>query len=306
MKKKKGRLKRRIIRTSVLAVIIIVIGGYIGLHHIAPYAIIMPPRANCTHVTPYDHNLNADSITLQTKDSIDLKGYWVHSNQDSIRGVVILIHGIGGCKEAFIELSSNLADQGIESVYFDNRAHGQSGGQYSTYGFKEKKDISEIINHIKSKNPNVPIGIWGNSLGGAIAIQVMEYDKRIEFGIIESTFTDMGQIVYDYKKRFLKGIGLRFASDIALKKAGEIANFNPNEVKPIESVKNITQPIFIAHGDADKSIKFEYGKLLYENASSTQKEFYLVSNGGHYGLSRAGGEDYTTSIQKFIDKNLDQ
>lgn len=306
MKKKKGRLKRRIIRTSVFAMLIIVIGGYIGLHHIAPYAIIMPPRANCTHITPSDYDLQSESLTIHTKDSIDLKGYWVHSKQNSVRGVIILVHGIGNCKESFMELSNSLAKQGIESVFFDNRAHGQSSGQYTTYGFKEKKDISEIIDHIKAKNSEVPVGIWGNSLGGAIAIQAMEYDKRIEFGLVESTFTDLGQIVYDYKKRFLKGFGLRFASDIALNKAGEIAGFDPLKVKPIQSVKNIHQPIFIAHGDADVSIKFEYGKSLYENAGTNQKEFYRVYNGGHYGLFRAGGEDYTTSIQRFIDKNLDE
>ena len=116
----------------------------------------------------------------------------IQSKQDSIRGVMILVHGIGGCKESFLSLANRLANQGIASVLFDNRAHGQSGGQYSTYGFYEKKDISRIIDHIKEQDNQIPIGIWGNSLGGAIAIQSMEYDKRIHFGIIESTFTDMG------------------------------------------------------------------------------------------------------------------
>ena len=64
---------------------------------------------------------------------------------------MILVHGIGGCKESFLSLANRLANQGIASVLFDNRAHGQSGGQYSTYGFYEKKDISRIIDILKSK-----------------------------------------------------------------------------------------------------------------------------------------------------------
>jgi alpha-beta hydrolase superfamily lysophospholipase len=285
--------------------ILILIGGYIGLHHIAPYAIVMPPRAECLHLTPQE-SLDSEKLTLQTQDSIDLKGYWIHSKQDSVRGVMILIHGIAGCKEAFLGLANDLAEQGIESILFDNRAHGESGGEYTTYGFKEKKDIAEIVDYIKSKDAELPIGIWGNSLGGAIAIQALEYDKRIEFGIVESTFTDLSQIVYDYKKRMLGGIGLRFASNMALKKAGEIADFDPAQVKPLESVKNITQPMFFAHGDSDESIKFTYGQELYTHTKSTKKEFYLVKGAGHYGLAQIGGRDYTDKIQAFLRANLTQ
>lgn len=304
MKKKKGQLKRRILRSSLVLIVLILVIGYIGLHHIAPYAIVMPPRADCSSYLPENYGLNGDRITIQTQDSIQLKGYWSKSKQDSIQGVVIMVHGIGGCKEAFLGLASDLAKQGIESVFFDNRAHGQSGGLYTTYGFKEKKDIAEIVDFIKSKHPETPIGIWGNSLGGAIAIQAMEYDERIEFGIIESTFAELDQIVYDYKKRLLKGVGLRFASDIALKRAGEIADFNPKQVSPLASVKNIEQPIFIAHGDADENINYEYGQLLYEHTKSTKKEFYLVKGAGHYGLVSKGGKDYTDKIAAFLNNNL--
>jgi len=79
---------------------------------------------------------------------------------------------------------------------------------YSTYGYHEKNDISLIIDEIKKKQPNTKLGIWGNSLGGAIALQAIEKDKRLEFRIIESTFTDLNQIVYDYQKRFSYGVGL--------------------------------------------------------------------------------------------------
>ena len=136
-----------------------------------------------------------------------------------------------------------------------------------------KKDIAQIVDKIKARQPNLPVGIWGNSLGGAIAIQALEFDERIKFGIIESTFTELNQIVFDYKKRILKGIGLKFLSDYALKKAGEIANFKPFKVQPIESVKNIEQPIFIAHGDADENISSKYGQQLFDKLKSKDKQF---------------------------------
>jgi len=70
-----------------------------------------------------------------------------------------LIHGIGGCKEHGLNLTKELSQKGIESIVFDGRAHGQSGGAFCTYGFNEKRDISQIIDKIKEQSPDLPIGI---------------------------------------------------------------------------------------------------------------------------------------------------
>lgn len=286
-----------------ITLLIITILGFTGISYIAPYAITQPPRTN-ESITPKDLNLKSEPLNLKTKDNIDLSGYWIKSQKDTSRGIIILVHGVGGCKEHAIYLAQELAHNGIESIIFDGRAHGQSGGEFCTYGFKEKQDISEIVDKIKTRKPNLPIGIWGNSLGGAISIQTLEFDKRINFGIIESTFTDLNQIVFDYKKRILKGIGIRSLSDYALKRAGEIANFNPQKIKPIQSVKNIEQPIFMAHGDADKNISSKYGQQLFDNLKSKDKEFVLVRGGGHFDMYDKGGTAYKTKIFNFVDGNL--
>ena len=154
------------------------------------------------------------------------------------------------------------------------------------------------------RNPKLPIGIWGNSLGGAIAIQTLEFDGRIDFGIIESTFTELPQIVFDYKKRLLKGFGIRSLSDFALKKAGKIAEFDPEKIQPIESVKKIEQPVFMAHGDADINILPKYGKALYDNLKSKEKVFTLIEGAGHLNIYEKGGITYKNKIMNFIDRNL--
>ena len=249
-------------------------------------------------------NLNSEALNIHVEDSVNLKGYWIKSKQDRAKGLIILVHGVGGCKEHFLGLANNLANEGIESIVFDGRAHGESEGEFCTYGFHEKKDISKIVDFIKSRNSIIKIGIWGNSLGGAIAIQALEFDKRIEFGIIESTFTDLSQIVFDYKKRMSKGIGIRSLSNYVLRRAGKIGNFNPKKVKPIESVKNINQPIFIAHGDADKNISSKYGQMLFDHLKSTDKTFILVKGGGHFDLFKQGGKTYENKVMGFVKRQL--
>lgn len=302
MKKKSSKL-RKWMRNGAMGIILIGTIGFLAIHFIAPYAIIQPLRVN-ENISPDALGLRSEPLGVNTDDNFELNGYWIKSEKDTAKGVIILVHGIGGCKEHFLSLSKELSTAGIETILFDGRAHGKSGGQFCTYGFEEKHDISNIVDKIQSTNPNMSIGIWGNSLGGAIAIQALEIDKRIDFGIIESTFTELDQIVYDYNKLILMGMGNKLISDYALNKAGQIARFNPNEVKPIESVKNIEQPILIAHGDADKNISVAYGKQLFDHVKSTHKELAIIKDGGHYDLSDKGGEAYKTKLFTFIESNL--
>ena len=292
-------MKKKIKYTLLVTFLILGIGGSVISKYVLPYAIIQPPRIS-ESILPSDLELNSIDVSVITKDSIEIKGYWIKSDTISSKTVIIFIHGIGGCKEHFLNLSKSLIEKGIESILIDSRAHGKSGGQFCTYGYKEKNDISSVIDFVKNKNDSIRIGIWGNSMGGAIAIQALENDNRIEFGIIESTFTNLESIVYDYQKSYTYGLGLKPFCKIALNEAGKLAGFNPDLVSPINSVKQIEQPILIAHGKKDENIKFEYGKLLYENLKSKNKKFLPVENGGHFDLSKKGGEEYKNAISNFL------
>ncbi|MEL6970616.1 MAG: alpha/beta fold hydrolase [Bacteroidota bacterium] len=291
------------LKLAVGTIVLLVILAFVALHKIAPYAIISPFRVDKT-ASPADYGLVSESLSIYGADSVLLKGYWVKSDLDTAKGIIISLHGIGSCKEHGLPLAKNLAAQGIETIVFDGRGHGESGGQYNTYGFYEKQDVFSIVDYVKARNPDVKVGVWGNSLGGAIALQALAIDPRLEFGLIESTFTDMRQIVHDYAKRLMWGIGIKPASNYALWRAGKIANFDPNEVKPIVAVQSIEQPVLIAHGDADENISVEYGKQLFDNLKSVDKEWVVVAGGGHAGLFRTGGEAYAEKLWNFIARNL--
>ncbi|WP_299899745.1 alpha/beta fold hydrolase [uncultured Aquimarina sp.] len=291
---------------KIVLLIVIVVGVIMGfyVHNSAPYAIIKPLRIN-EKLAPSDLGLESETFEISATDAIKLKGYLIKSNLDTKKGIIIFIHGIGSCKEHGLGVAKLLSKQGIETIVFDGRAHGESDGEFTTYGFHEKKDISKIVDWIQAKNQNIDIGIWGNSLGGAIAIQALAFDNRIKFGVIESTFTEMDQVVYDYSKKMMKGIIIKPISDYALRRAGEIADFDPDQVKPILSVKKIQQPVLIAHGDADQNIDVTYGKQLYESLKSEDKELIIVEDGGHVGLAEQGGAAYTKKLMAFINKYLE-
>ena len=292
-----------VLKYILFAIVLIAVLDLIALHFVAPYFVLKPVRVK-TDVVPNQFGLAFQALDIEVEPNLILKGYWIQSKMDTVRGIVIFAHGVGGCKESYIGVAHKLAIKGIESIVIDSRAHGQSEGEYCTYGFYEREDISRIIDFIHMKQPELPVGIWGSSMGGAIGLLALEKDKRLKFGLIQSTFTDLHQIVFDYKKRLLGGFGSQFMVDYVLNRAGQIAHFNPKEVQPIAAVKNIEQPIIIAHGDVDINISYQYGQQLYDSLKATDKEFYLVENGGHIGLWDAGGSVFETKMIGFIERQL--
>lgn len=153
-----------------------------------------------------------------------------------------------------------------------------------------------------SENENVNhVGIWGQSLGGAIGLQAMGYDKRIKFGVIESTFSDFKIIVNDYFQLHA-GFSYYPFSNYLVNRAGNIAGFDSDDAKPIKYCENINQPILMAHGNEDNRININYGKANFEKIASLNKKFIEVDTANHLNVWQVGGESYFERILVFLHK----
>lgn len=246
--------------------------------------------------------LHGENLTIHTKDKYKLSAFLAYNSTKKTLGTVILIHGITKNKELFIPLCKFLTSQGFHTVALDLRAHGKSEGQYTTFGYHEKHDIANLIDLLEDKG-HANIGIWGQSLGGATSIQAMAYDKRLKFGIIESTFSEMKNIVHVYFKHYL-GFHYKLLSEYITLRAGEIGNFDPNLVTPYEDCKNIDQPVLMVHGNKDQRISIKSGLKNYKNLKSKVKEFITVENANHVNVWETVGEHlYFSKVVQFIKKN---
>lgn len=297
---------KTLVKFSAIAIII----GLFGVHFYAPRIIteiknpiIQLLRNKSFQGKPESFSKdksNGRFISFNSFDDIILKAYLTYSKLDSVKGTIILLHGIRSYKEHFIEMSNKLSNLGYNAIALDSRAHGESGGKHCTFGVKEKKDISALIDFLTDEKINNNIGIWGQSLGGAIGLQSLAYDKRIKFGIIESTFSDLKIITQDYF-RYHTGIKANSFCNYLLKRAGNIADFNPNESTPAMSCKLIEQPVLLVHGTQDKRIKIKYSKINFKNIKSNDKQYIEVTGANHLNVWKTGGERYFEQVMEFID-----
>ncbi|WNJ20812.1 alpha/beta fold hydrolase [Pontibacter sp. G13] len=265
--------------------------------YVLPRTIITPRRIHAAHVSP-DAQTPIQHLEIEGVGGILLSGILVEPAGEA-QANIILLHGISGSKEKQLGFGLRLAQRGIRALVVDHRAHGTSEGTYCTYGFYEKQDVSLWVEKMEALYPDESIGVWGHSLGGAIATQTLAIDQRLDFGIIESAFADLPTIVNDYQARIF-GFPLPFIAAWSLDRAGEVAAFDPQLVSPATDAKEIIQPVLVVHGDADLHISAEYGKRIYEAIPHSRKAWIPIEGASHYDVQKVGGQPYFDRLVAFI------
>lgn len=299
--------KKRTLKIGLMVFTLVACLVYFVVENVLPYSGIKPYRVNAATLAefkngtlPSDYGLDYEPFDVMTPDSLTLRGYFIKA--DNPFATIILLHGIADCKEHFYPFCQQLKEIGCQTIIFDARAHGKSDGQYCTFGYFEKKDIATFIDSLKHKNIKQPIGIYGNSLGGAVALQALGENSDLKFGIIESTFDEFSKVALEYGEDFT-GLRSETLTNHVLTKSGKIAHFNPFEVKPVASCAKINCPIFMAHGIDDNKIPISFGERNFNNLKTTDKQFIRVQDAGHFDLHEKGGTAYWEKMKQFILKN---
>jgi fermentation-respiration switch protein FrsA (DUF1100 family) len=252
---------------------------------------------------PGDAGIPQENVTVETFDGLKLSCWFVHQKKKT-RGTIIYLHGVGDCKIAGVPFAQSLYRKGFNIFLYDSRQHGESEGYYCTYGFYEKQDVSAVLTYLQSRTDVKigKIGVFGTSMGGAVAILAAAHDRRIAAVISEGTYTTLRVVFVDYQKRIIK-LPWHFLRNIALVQSQKLANFKARLVAPIEEIKRAHVPILIVHGKNDSFIKSNYSKLLYD-AANEPKQLLLIDGADHNDVWDIGGEQYENTIAAFFEEHL--
>lgn len=283
----------------LLTLAAIILGGILYVIEFKlPYEGITPAR-RFSNEMPTNYSLKFEDFIVKN-DTVTIRGFYIP--KDSAKATIICIHGRNNNKEFLLPFAKKLHDMGCNVVLIDLRGHGKSGGKYSTFGFYEKTDIQKVIDYVETKSSLKNIGIHGHSLGGAVALLTLETDKRLKFGIIESTYSNYEDIMMEYSARSLP-FKSRWVTHHILEKSAKIAQFDLSKVNPIEACHHIKVPIFMEHGTDDKTIPYEMGELNFA-ALGSDKTFYPIENGSHVFVHKDGGNEYWEAMKGFILKQF--
>lgn len=302
-------------RVTILLILILVaisfmVGISLVLLVIGPVLLLQPKRrtlewyrTRTSILHPSDLRLPFEDFVLKTKEGFDLRGWLVPVNPHA-RGTIIILHGVSESKIAGLPMAEQLHRRGYNVVLYDSRCHGESGGRYCTYGYHEKFDVQAVMDYVMNRKDIVvgKIGLFGWSMGAAVALQVAAIDSRVAAVVAESGFASLRTVFDDYQRRMIK-LPWHYLRNIVIKRSEYLADFKANDVAPVEAVRHVRVPIFLLHGTEDNLIKYNYSEKVF-NAANEPKQLWLIPGAQHHDVMQVGGEEYTRRIVGFFDRAL--
>jgi uncharacterized protein len=247
-----------------------------------------------------------EDFVVRTPDEIDLRGWKVRPPSPN-GDWILLFHGVSDNRTGVLGHAELLLRHGYNLVMMDSRAHGESGGDVATYGWKERYDTVAVTNALYSQEHVRHLGALGVSMGAAIALQSSAVEPRIEGVIAEDPFANLREVSYDYGGlHFSPLLGktlFRPATIFAMSELAKAGGFSPDDVSPERAVAVRSFPILLICGTKDHTIPCRHAEHIYEKARGP-KELLVVEGAEHaLALGRAPAE-YENRVIGFLAKSF--
>lgn len=263
-------------------------------------SILYQPNHNIPLSTPQDFQLSYQNVWLDVDNSpAQIHGWWFAAPTQPIVAVanepidilptpktMLYLCGRGGSKTHYNNLAriKGFQQLGFSVLAIDYRGYGLSEGQLPNET-RLSEDSQAAWKYLTSDRQIKPedILIYGESLGGAVAIDLATKQTDAAGLIVQSSFTSMATQIrqlYPILSIFPLNSILhqRFAS--------------------IEKVSQLSMPVLFIHGTADKIVRSKMSGELY-NAAPEPKTLFYIPGGEHLRLYKPE-YSYLSAIEKFV------
>ncbi len=217
-----------------------------------------------------DPPLPYDEVVIAAED-IELRGWLFHAHGPR-RGSVVFLHGRNQNRAAAIVPAIRLVALGYDVLAYDARAHGASGGEYSTFGYYEKRDLRHAIDYLDTDH----VVVMGVSLGAAVALQAAAEDARIAGVVAVASYASFASIVRDQIPAVVPESHL----EAMFREVERRAQIEVSEVDTVEAARHIDVPVLLLHGTADTFTRPIHSRRIYE-ALNGPKRLVLVGGAHH-------------------------
>lgn len=130
------------------------------------------------------------SFKIQTKDNLSLQGYTCPVSQTP-NAVIVQVHGMGEYAERYEHVATFFSEKNIAWFSIDLRGHGRSEGKRGHTPDYEAllTDIEQLHRHASQSYSNLPIILYGHSMGGNLLLNyIIRKKPQVAGAIITSPY----------------------------------------------------------------------------------------------------------------------
>ena len=309
--RKKSNLKKWIIRILVFIALVFT-AILIALPPLIMKDMIAGPVKFSKVFAAEEFGLVSERLTLETKDGLKLEAYEVQAEQP--KAIVIFLSGIHNpSATAYYGHAKLLKSKGYASILLEMRAHGESEGNLICLGFKEYLDVQAAVLHIKNdaKYKEVPIVVYGLSMGGATAINAIGQIPQIDALVSLSAYSAWEDVFCDNMEsmnapKFYIAMQKPFVKLYSMFKYG-IKSYSIN---PKNQIRNLgDRPALIMHTKEDSQIVFANFERIMENAPAhvetfiREGDYHLILKNEDF-IAPEKDQEYSERVIEFLEKHF--
>ena len=214
-----------------------------------------------------------------------LAGYKYSKENDKVKGVVIIAHGLGGGgHNSYLPFVDYFTDNGYYVFAYDAHGNDRSGGD-SVEGIPQGLiDLDNALNHVKKleEYKNLPIVLLGHSWGGYAIGNVLEYHPDVKAAVMIAGYNESEDMLTYHARKyagFIVDFSMLYLDVYERIKFGE----KYTDITAIEAMRDCKTGIMIVHGGKDATVPADcgYNKLYKEFSDNKRFEFVFYGNRAH-------------------------
>jgi alpha-beta hydrolase superfamily lysophospholipase len=267
------------------------------------------------------------------EDFTSLGGLRIHFRswrpEGAPRAVMVLCHGVNAHGGQNPWMAESFAAAGHAVYAVDLRGRGKSEGErfYVDTVDEYVADVAGLISIAKERDPGLPVYLLGHSAGGVVSC-TYALDNQAELaGLICESFAfqvpapgfalaaikgishiapKLGVLTLHMKDFTRDPVALKALEDDPLTKdetqpAATVAALVRADERLHDSFEQITLPVLILHGTADKATVCQGSEYFHEHAGSADKTLKLYKDHVHDLLNDIGKEKVMADILAWLD-----
>ena len=278
--------------------------------------LLRPPRMTdgkatlvLRRVSPGDLGLNFEETRFdvrdpRTKRTLPIAAWWI-AHPRAHGKCVVLIHGYADGKVGAIAWAPMWHALGYNILAIDLRAHGYSGGTFSTAGYFERHDVNQVLDQLLAERPDEArqLVLFGVSLGAAVALATAQLRDDVDALVLECPYAN-----------YLHGVDAHAAVmqtplssfvPLAYRIAQRISGARFDDVKPADLLARVTTPTMVIEADADPFVppgdRAAIERAMADRAARGLVSVYWnVSDAAHVMGIVADAGEYARRIAAFV------
>jgi uncharacterized protein len=276
-------------------VIFVMIGVFLLTPALNLYSATHPEKLIST-ATPKNYDLSYEDVWFMTSDGVRLSGWFVERQGPPTDAAVVILHGYPASKGDMVGRVAFLAKY-YNLFFIDFRYFGESAGPGTTVGATETEDLLAAVRYLKSRGMK-KIGVYGFSMGGAVALMSLPLTKDIDAVISEGAYARLC-LVAEQLYRPIELLSKPLAW-LTCQYAKVALGVDPFKVNPADAVAGSDKPILLFHAQDDDVVPFKHAILLQQALQKDPLAEFEFASGTH-GLPP---KDFPNKVVTFFDRYL--